>query len=163
MKAYEGGQYGFLAILPSDENISANEFVKNFTAEDYEAFIASATYEHSVVTKIPEFEADFEMQMGDTLTNLGAGSMFKGSTADLSGIAGEPGDLFVSKVIHKTHIEVDAEGTRAAAVTAVYVDGACIEPVEQEFRYVECDRPFAYAIVDMNTMTPIFIGTVNAI
>ena len=86
-----------------------------------------------------------------------------GETADLSGIAGAPGDLFVSKVLHKTHIEVDAEGTRAAAVTAVFVDGACAEPMVEEYRYVECDRPFAYAIVDMTTMTPIFVGTVNAV
>ena len=160
---YEGGQYGFLAILPSDETISANEFVKNFSAEDYEEFIASQTYDYSVYTMIPEFESDFEMEMGNTLANLGAGDIMDGDTADLSGIAGAPGDLFVSKVLHKTHIEVDAEGTRAAAVTAVLVDGNCAEPIQQEFRSVECDRPFAYAIVDMSTMTPIFIGTVNAV
>ena len=112
---------------------------------------------------IPEFESDFEMEMGNTLANLGVGDIMDGDTADLSGIAGAPGDLFVSKVLHKTHIEVDAEGTRAAAVTAVLVDGNCAEPIQQEFRSVECDRPFAYAIVDMSTMTPIFIGTVNAI
>ena len=163
MKAYEGNQYGFLAILPTDENISANEFVKNFTAEDYEKFIASYTNDYSVVTKIPEFESDFEMEMGETLANLGAGNMLHGNTADLSGIAGTPGELFVSKVLHKTHIEVDAEGTRAAAVTAVFVDGKCAEPFAEEYRYVECDRPFVYAIVDMTTMTPIFIGTVNAV
>ena len=163
MKAYEGNQYGFLAILPADENISANEFVKNFTAEDYEEFIASYTNDYSVVTKIPEFESDFEMEMGNTLANLGVGNIMHGETADLSGIAGAPGDLFVSKVLHKTHIEVDAEGTRAAAVTAVFVDGACAEPMVEEYRYVECDRPFVYAIVDMTTMTPIFVGTVNAV
>ena len=163
LKAYEGGQYGFLAILPSDETISANEFVKNFSAEDYEEFIASQTYDYSVYTMIPEFESDFEMEMGNTLANLGAGDIMDGATSDLSGIAGAPGDLFVSKVLHKTHIEVDAEGTRAAAVTAVLVDGNCAEPIQQEFRSVECDRPFAYAIVDMSTMTPIFIGTVNAV
>jgi serpin B len=33
----------------------------------------------------------------------------------------------------------------------------------EEYRYVECDRPFVYAIVDMTTMTPIFVGTVNAV
>ena len=163
MKAYEGGQYGFLAILPTDETISANEFVKNFSAEDYEKFIASVTGEYDVVTMIPEFESDFEMEMGDTIANLGAGNIMDGGTADLSGIAGAPGDLFVSKVLHKTHIEVDAEGTRAAAVTTVFLDAASAEPIAQEIRYVECDRPFAYAIVDMSTMTPIFIGTVNAV
>ena len=163
LKTYEGGEYAFLAILPADESISANEFIMNFTAEDYEEFIASVTHEYDVITSIPEFESDFEFIMNDTLKNLGAEDVFDPDKADLSGIAGAKGDLYVSRVIHKTHIEVDAKGTRAAAVTAVTLDVACAEPMVQEFRYVECDRPFAYAIVDMSTMTPIFIGTVNAV
>ena len=163
LKTYEGGEYAFLAILPADESISANEFIMNFTSEDYEEFIASVTHEYDVITSIPEFESDFEFIMNDTLKNLGAEDVFNPDTADLSGIAGAKGDLYVSRVIHKTHIEVDAKGTRAAAVTAVTLDSACAEPMVQEFRYVECDRPFAYAIVDTATMAPVFIGTVNSI
>ncbi len=163
LKYYKGGEYAFLAILPTDENISANEFVKNFTAEDYEKFIESENKEYEVITKLPKFNSDFEFTMNDTLENLGASDAFHAETADLSGIAGTKGDLYISKVIHKTHIEVDADGTKAAAVTAVTLDaGSCIE-FEQEFRYVECDRPFAYAIVDTTTMAPVFIGTVNAV
>ena len=41
MKKYEGGKYAFLAILPNDESVSANEFAAKFTAADYEAFISS--------------------------------------------------------------------------------------------------------------------------
>ena len=160
IKMYEGGDYAFLAILPTDESISANEFLKNFSAEDYEAFINSATDEYDIITMMPEFEYDFEFLMNDTITSLGCGDVFDSDTADLSGIAGDPGDLFVSKILHKTHIEVDRNGTRAAAVTAIMVDGAMAsEPNEQ--REVFCDRPFAYAIVDTSTMAPIFIGTVN--
>ena len=162
IKMYEGGDYAFVAILPTDESISANEFLKNFTAEDYEAFINSATDEYDVITMMPEFEYDFDFPMNDTITNLGCGDIFDSETADLSGIAGDPGDLFVSGVFHKTHIEVDRNGTRAAAVTVVMVDGAMAsEPNEQ--RQVFCDRPFAYAIVDTSTMAPIFIGTVNEV
>ena len=162
IKMYEGGEYAFVAILPTDESISANEFLKNFTADDYEAFINSATDEYDVITMMPEFEYDFEFQMNDTITSLGCGNIFDSDTADLSGISGDPGDLYVSSVYHKTHIEVDRNGTRAAAVTAIMVDGAMAsEPNEQ--REVYCDRPFAYAIVDTNTMAPIFIGTVNEV
>lgn len=162
IKMYEGGEYAFVAILPTDESISANEFLKNFTADDYEAFINSATDEYDVITMMPEFEYDFEFQMNDTITSLGCGNIFDSDTADLSGISGDPGDLIVSSVYHKTHIEVDRNGTRAAAVTAIMVDGAMAsKPNEQ--REVYCDRPFAYAIVDTNTMAPIFIGTVNEV
>ncbi len=161
MKAYKGGEYAFLAILPKDGSISANVFAKDFTAEDYEKFIKSVTTQYDVLSKMPEFKSDFELTMNDTLKTLGAGDVFDENKADLSGIAGEPGDLFVSKVIHKTHIEVDRTGTKAAAVTAVSVEVASAEP--PEFKTVNCDRPFVYAIVDVKTMTPIFIGTVNEV
>lgn len=161
MKAYKGGEYAFLAILPKDGSISANAFAKDFTAEDYEKFIKSASTEWDVYSKMPEFKSDFELTMNDTLKTLGAGDVFDENKADLSGIAGEPGDLFVSKVIHKTHIEVDRTGTKAAAVSAVSVEVASAEP--PEFKTVNCDRPFVYAIVDVKTMTPIFIGTVNEV
>lgn len=163
IKAYEGGQYSFLTILPNDESISANEFVKNFTAEDYEEFIGSVTTEYEVITTMPVFSSDFDFLLNDTLENLGAGDVFHTESADLSGIAGNPGDLYVSKVIHKTHIEVDANGTKAAAVTAVTLDAGCAMPIEQVYKYVECDRPFVYAIVDNETMAPVFIGTVNEV
>ena len=161
MKAYKGGEYAFLAILPKDGSISANAFAKDFTAEDYEKFIKSVTTQYDVFSKMPEFKSDFELTMNDTLKTLGAGDVFDENKADLSGIAGEPGDLFVSKVIHKTHIEVDRNGTKAAAVSAVSVEVASAEPPES--KTVNCDRPFVYAIVDVKTMTPIFIGTVNEV
>ena len=164
IKYYKGGQYAFLAILPTDESISANEFAKNFTAEDYEEFINSVSNDYVVVSKMPEFESDFDIDLNDTIAGLGADSIFAPSTADLSGMAGNPGDIYVSKIIHKTHIEVDRQGTRAAAATIVMETCGCVmEEDVPEYRYVECDRPYAYAIVDVETMAPVFIGTVNSI
>ena len=122
------------------------------------------TNQYEVVTKLPEFESDFDILMNDTIAGLGCDTIFQSSTADFSGIAGVPGDIYVSRIIHKTHIEVDRAGTRAAAVTAIEMTEACCEeePVI-EYRYVLCDRPFAYAIVDVESMAPVFIGTVNEI
>ncbi|SDY33481.1 serpin B [Ruminococcaceae bacterium YAD3003] len=163
IKYYKGGDYAFLAILPTDESINANDFAADFTAEDYEAFINSETSEYEVYSKMPEFTSDFSYLANDTLENLGVTDIFHAQTADLSGIAGAPGDLYVTKVIHKTHIEVDRSGTKAAAVTVVTLDAASCEPMEVETREVYCDRPFVYAIVDVETMAPVFIGTVNEV
>lgn len=163
IKEYEGGQYAFLAILPTDESVSANEFAANFTAADYEAFINSVTYDYKVYSMMPEFESDFDYEANNTLMNLGVTDIFSEEKADLSGIAGAPGAIFVSRVIHKTHIEVDREGTRAAAATAVILRTKGAIESEEEFRTVDCDRPFVYAIVDTTTMAPVFIGTVNTI
>lgn len=163
VKSYKGGDFAFLAILPTDENISANEFAKNFTAEDYEEFINSRSLDYVVISKMPEFETDFNIEMNDTIEGLGADTVFDPDAADFSGIAGAPGDLYISKIIHKTHIEIDRNGTRAAAATAGFLSGSGENQVIPEYRYVECDRPFVYAIVDVKTMAPVFIGTVNSI
>lgn len=164
IKHYKGGQYAFLAILPKDETVSANEFAKSFTAQDYEDFIGSVTGGYQVISKMPEFQSDFDILMNDTIAELGADSIFNFETADFSGIAKNPGDISISRIIHKTHIEVDRKGTRASAVTAIEATEGCVEETEvPEYRYVECDRPFVYAIVDSRTMAPVFIGTVNEV
>ena len=65
--------------------------------------------------------------------------------------------LFISDVIHKTKIEVNAEGTKAAASTGVIMEHNDVVMK----RKVICDRPFAYAIIDLETRLPIFFGTVE--
>ena len=70
--------------------------------------------------------------------------------------------VFISRVIHKTHIEVNRSGTRAAAATAIEMKCmAAMEP--EEMRSVICDRPFAYAIVDVESGLPVFLGTLETI
>lgn len=162
-KNYKGGEYAFLAILPKDASVSANEFAKSFTSKDYEDFISSRTAEYTVYSKMPEFKSDFRFLMNDTVKNLGAGDIFEPGKADFSGIAGKPGDMYVSVVLHQTHIEVDANGTRASAATVVMMTkNAAVEDFSND-KFVICNRPYVYAIVDTKTMAPVFIGTVNRV
>ena len=163
IKEYEGGEYAFLAILPTDESVSANDFAAHFTPADYEEFINSVTYEYEVYSRMPEFKSDFDILLNDTIKNLGAGDIFDDQKADFTGIAGNPGDIYVSRIIHKTHIEVDSKGTKAAAVTAITLRTKGAVMSDTEVKIVNCNRPFVYAIVDTETMAPVFIGTVNAV
>ncbi|MCR4704145.1 MAG: serpin family protein [Saccharofermentans sp.] len=163
IKEYEGGEYAFLAILPTDESVSANDFAVNFTPADYEEFINSVTYEYEVYSRMPEFKSDFDILLNDTIKNLGAGDIFDDQKADFTGIAGNPGDIYVSRIIHKTHIEVDSKGTKAAAVTAITLRTKGAVMSDTEVKIVNCNRPFVYAIVDTETMAPVFIGTVNKV
>ena len=162
-KNYKGGEYAFLAILPKDASVSANEFAKSFTSKDYEDFISSRTAEYTVYSKMPEFKSDFKLLMNDTIKNLGAGDIFMPGTADFSGISGAKGDIYVSMVLHQTHIEVDAQGTKASAATVVSMTKNAVEGDFSNDRYVICDRPYVYAIVDTKTMAPVFVGTVNKV
>lgn len=164
IKEYAGGEYALLVMLPTDESISANEFLSEFTADDYNSFIASRTSEYTVYTEIPEFDYDYDVNLNSALMSLGVVDAFDEDLADFSGIGvADSGDnIRISQVFHNTHIELDREGTRAAAATVIVMEDAAAAPMEMnEARYVYCNRPFAYAIVDTETMNPIFIGTYN--
>lgn len=164
VKYYEGGQYAYVVMLPKDENQSADDMLKDFTGDKFDEFVNSETHEYDVRTKLPEFNYDYETSLVDTLKELGVTNAFD-SRADFTGIATFDDDtyLYINKVIHKTHIELDRNGTKAAAVTAVMIDAAGAVMNDKETKEVYCDRPFAYAIVDMTDNTPVFIGTVNNI
>ena len=164
IKYYEGGQYAYVVMLPKDKTQSADDMLKNFTGDMFDEFVKSETHQYDVYTKLPEFKYDYETALVDTLKELGMTDAFA-SNADFTGIATFDDDtyLYINKVIHKTHIELDRNGTKAAAVTAVMIDAAGAILDEKESKEVFCDRPFAYAIVDMTDNTPVFIGTVNNI
>ena len=68
--------------------------------------------------------------------------------------------LYISEALQITHIELNQAGTRAAAVTAITMACGSVMPKEIEEYTVYLDRPFVYAIVDMETGMPVFMGTV---
>lgn len=161
IKYYEGEEYAFVVILPKDEKAEANDFMKNFSYDDYSKFISSRS-DTNVRTVMPEFKADYGQLVNDTVRKLGVTDAFIKEKADFSGIADTSnGNFYISKIIHKTHIEVDRKGTKAAAATAVTVKTESIAEPVREYKEVVCDRPYCYAIVDTVSMNPIFIGTVN--
>ena len=90
-----------------------------------------------------------------------------GELADFGGISetaayGIDGAFRISRVIQKTHIGLDREGTKAAAATVVEMETDGIEP-EKETKAVHLDRPFVFSIIDTTTGIPVFMGTVNTL
>ena len=72
--------------------------------------------------------------------------------------------LYIGSVIQKTHIELDENGTKAAAVTIIDMKCETTSVREPEPRKrVILDRPFAFAIMDTETGTPVFAGIVNSV
>ena len=67
-------------------------------------------------------------------------------------------NIYISNVVHKTFINVDEYGTEAAAVTAASTTGSAA-PSKEEPKHITLDRPFVYMILDLDTNTPLFIGT----
>ena len=94
--------------------------------------------------------------LNNAMQNLGVGDMFDPTAADLSGISGDAGDLWVDQMVHKTFIRVDRKGTEAAAATGMAMEAGAAAPVER--KAVILNRPFLFAVMDMKTKTPLFLG-----
>ena len=156
VKTYSGGDYAFVALLP-DKGTAIDEYVKSLTADKLISLIGGA--KGRVQAGLPKFSYDWSGSLVEIMQTLGMNLCFT-ERSDLSGLGYlDNGDaLAISKIIHKTHIDVDESGTRAAAVTAVIVDRVT-SVAPQTVPEVILDRPFVYAIIDTANGLPIFIGT----
>lgn len=159
VKNYKGGDYAFLALLP-EEGIPVDEYIASMDGSSFLALYDNRSYS-DVLVQIPEFTYEYGTELSEPLTAMGMGNAFE-STANFSKMT-DTGHLYIDQVLHKTYIQVDRAGTRAAAVTAVEIknEAAVMEPAEPPRVYL--NRPFVYAIIDTETGLPIFIGTVNTI
>ena len=155
MKSYEGDGYRFVALLPKNEK-GFDDFVAGLDGAALKSLLAGVS-EELVRIRLPRFSYDYSASLSQTLSALGIRDAFNPAAADFTRISQTP--LAISDVIHKTHIDLDSEGTRAAAVTAVIVAATGILP--QPPKEVNLDRPFVYMIVDTATNLPVFIGTVT--
>lgn len=107
---------------------------------------------------LPRLRFDYAARLRQALTALGMGVAFT-ERADFGALAGEP--VQITDVIHKGFIEVNEEGTEAAAATAVEIGITSAIP-EPPFRFV-ADRPFFFAVSDGETGTLLFVGIVRAV
>jgi serpin B len=108
---------------------------------------------------VPRFTFDWGGSVKETLKDIGIHRAFDDVQADFSGIGGEPGDLYVSDVFHKTFVKVDEEGTEAAAATAVTIvlQGSEIHALGAHpiFR---ADHPFVFFVRDQARGRMLFVG-----
>lgn len=164
---YKGGEYSFFAILP-EEGLSVEDYIAQVAAGN-ESFSEAVTnqeyFDGDIIVMIPEFENDYNIELSHVLSDLGMEIPFDMYQADFGDMmtCNVPGDSYtwINKVLHKTHIEVDREGTRAAAVTAIEMDCACEAIDVREEMFIILDRPFVYGIVDNATGLPVFMGYMN--
>ena len=161
VKYYKDKKYAFAALLPN-EGVSVSEYVAGMTGSALKELLDNPQ-EVQVKASIPKFDVEYDVLLNDILKVMGMKDVFNGSKADLSGIGTHTaGNLFVSRVIHKTHMQVDEKGTKAGAATVVEVklESAMEMP---ESKTVRLDRPFIYMIIDCETNQPIFMGTMQQV
>ena len=160
IKYYQGGRYAFAALLP-ESGVGLDEYIAGLSGESLRAMLTGAQ-STTVIASLPKFDSSYSAELSDVLRALGVTELFDPDSADLSGIGSYDGmPLYVSRVLHKCHVSVNEQGTKAGAATAV--EAACGSAFIEEIKYVTLNRPFLYMILDCDTMTPVFIGTVTDI
>ncbi len=150
---YKGNRLSMLLCLSHE----ANGF------EDMEAKLPSVLT-HDLVTKgnrefevsLPKFKLETTHDLVSNLQALGLSDMFKDGMSDFSGITGNK-DLFVSGVVQKAFIEVNEEGSEAAAATAMVMKCMCMPAPPKK---LEFNRPFLFAIRENTSGMLLFTGRV---
>ena len=156
LKPYEGGRYAFGALLPN-AGLSMEKYLSGLSGERLRTLLDGAEA-HKVDAQMPAFTSDTAVTLNNALQAMGMTDAFDPDIADLSAMGSSGvGNLFISSVLQKTHIEVDAQGTKAAAVTAITV-ATCAAPNPDDPIVIRLDRPYVYFILDLEQNVPIFIG-----
>jgi serine protease inhibitor len=113
----------------------------------------------SVALTLPKFRVTTGFRLGAALRTLGVAAAFS-EHADFSGITtAEP--LRIDEVVHKAYVDVDEQGTEAAAATATVIRAMALTRPSQPPITVVVDRPFLFAIADTVAGTPLFLGKVG--
>lgn len=147
---YGDGRVSMYIFLPK-ESSSIEEFQTLLTVESWRSWM-SRFYEMEGDLELPRFKSEYCKVLNDALITLGMGEAFSGD-ANFEGMGA--GALTISQVIHKAFIEVNEEGSEAAAATAVIMT----KGFKSKFRMM-VNRPFFYAIRDNQTGVLLFMGFV---
>ncbi len=160
VKPYKGGKYAFAALLPN-EGVTVSEYIGTLTGEHLRDMLQNSE-QIIVYTALPKFKTEYDTEMSGMLSAMGITDAFDWSKADFTamGHSTKPDEnLFISRVLHKTFIEVDEKGTKAGAAAVVEMLSGSAAPSEEPHT-VYLDRPFVYMIIDTENNIPVFIGTV---
>ena len=155
---YGNHAFSMVIMLPKDGK-TTRDVIATMDGKKWADAIQSLTLKEIRVL-LPRFKAECEYPMHEhILPDMGMKLPFNSELADLSGIAdiGAFGRLFISSVIHKTFVQVDEEGTEAAAVTSIDIVGS------NESSFFIVDRPFLFVIREKSTGVILFIGEIGEI
>jgi serpin B len=151
---YKGDDLSLTIFLPKESGgLVALE--QSLTAGKLASWLSSLE-EQEVIVALPKFKMTSEFSLAEVLKSMGMTDAFDEHKADLSGMSGKK-DLFITAVLHKAFVEVNEEGTEAAAATGVVVALKAGPPSQPLFR---ADHPFLFLIRDLRSNSILFIGRV---
>ncbi|HEY9597860.1 MAG TPA: serpin family protein [Cyanophyceae cyanobacterium] len=153
---YGKGRLSFYVFLPK-ENTSLDALQQQLTLENWQQWL-SQFHRRQGSIQLPRFKFDYEIQLNNSLKALGMENAFDASKADFSNMTAA--SVVINEVKHKTFVEVNEEGTEAAAATSVGMMLTSVQVPEEPFQMI-VNRPFFCAIRDNQTGTLLFMGSIR--
>ena len=152
---YGIGNYSMTVILPR-ESEDIDLIVAGLTQEKWGEWMDSLSPD-TVTLFFPKLKLEYEIKdkLKEALTTLGMGVAFDDREADFTGMY-EPGGIFIDRIIHKTFLEVDEEGTEAAAATVVAMQ---LTSIGGDLT-IRVNRPFLFAIRENHSGVILFMGKI---
>ena len=150
---YGNSAFSMTVVLP-DKGVNINTFTESLTESKW-ASIDEGIREGNIDIYFPRFKLTWEKKLSSDLKGLGMGIAFTDGLADFTRMSPEGKRLVISEVIQKTFVEVNEEGTEAAAATSVGIVPVSLPPS------IRVDRPFIFAIRERFSGTILFIGKVT--
>jgi len=155
---YSGGRVGMYVFLPA-KNSSLPDFLQSAAPALWVRLLGSFRNTAGIVA-LPRFKFEYQARLESILVTLGMGVAFRPQTARFDRIALPPPPFWLDGVIHRAVVEVNEEGTEAAAATASVLTLAAASLSPPPFQMI-VDRPFFFAIRDDHSGTILFMGAVN--
>jgi serpin B len=151
---YGDSLFTMTLMMPGDEHKSIEQFVQeDLSASNVDRWISKMSKGLTRI-QVPKFQLEYNVTMNSILKDMGMGNAFSKTEADFSNI--NPYEqLFISKVLHKSFIKVDEEGTEAAAATSVSTGVTSVGP---GIRTINFNRPFVFVIRERTSGTILFMG-----
>ena len=150
---YGNQAFSMVAILAEDMNI--DELVEYLDNDKWQNIVNNLR-ERNVRLKLPRFKIECDIPLNDPVKNVGMTRIFgNGGLMNIS----DDSRLTVSNIKQKTFVEVNEEGTEAAAVTSIEIMATAFGPEMQIPFFV--DRPFLYLIKEKSTGAILFIGRMD--
>ena len=153
---YGKGRMSLYIFLPR-KDINIDTFQQQLASENWQQWMNQFQMRQGSV-QLPRFKFDYDIQLNNALKSLGMDAAFDGSRADFSNMSSA--SLVINEVKHKTFVEVNEQGTEAAASTSVGMALTSARMPDEPFQMV-VDRPFFCAIRDNQTGTILFMGSIK--
>ncbi|NND08364.1 MAG: serpin family protein [Saprospiraceae bacterium] len=148
---FADSSYRFTMVLPPKEQ-DIDDFIGNLNASTVQE-IFNNLKSNRILLNVPKFSVSYKILLNEPLKRMGMQEAFDPNLADFTKLGSAPeGNLFLSKVLHKTFLKVDEKGAEGAAVTSIGVGVTSLPPM------ISFNRPFLFMLWERETNTIVFIG-----